>query len=131
MLNLNVPLCQQKFPVRAVKVTDGNASVDLGTPASRLRKATNAQKACKNLQMPQPNYPEAARKRGEEGDVLLKVEVLVNGRVGQAEVEESSGFALLDESALGTVSNWRFKPALKGREEVACRVNIPIKFKLR
>ena len=38
--------------VSAVKVTDGNASVDVGTGASRLRKATNAQKACKNWQMP-------------------------------------------------------------------------------
>jgi TonB family protein len=79
----------------------------------------------------QPNYPEASRKRGEEGDVLLKVEVLTNGRVGQAEIDESSGFTLLDEAALRTVRNWRFKPALKGREEVACWVNIPIRFKLR
>jgi protein TonB len=52
-------------------------------------------------------------------------------KVGQAEVEETSGFALLDEAALRTVRNWRFKPALKGREEVVCWVNIPIKFKLR
>jgi len=85
----------------------------------------------KGIRMPQPNYPEASRKRGEEGDVLLKVEVLVNGRVGQAEVEESSGFALLDEAALRTIRNWRFTTALKGREEVACWINIPIKFKLR
>jgi len=80
---------------------------------------------------PQPTYPESARKRGEEGDVLLKIEVLVNGRVGQTEITESSGFTLLDEAALRTVKNWRFKPALKGREEVTCWVNIPIKFRLR
>ncbi|MDR0311684.1 MAG: energy transducer TonB [Acidobacteriota bacterium] len=80
---------------------------------------------------PQPNYPEAARKRGEEGDVLLKVEVLANGRVGQTEIAESSGFVLLDEAALKTVRNWQFRPARKGRENVACWVNIPVKFKLR
>jgi protein TonB len=83
------------------------------------------------IRTPQPNYPEASRKRGEHGDVLLKVEVLANGRVGQTEVAASSGFALLDEAAVKTVGSWRFKPALKGREEVACWVNIPIRFKLR
>jgi len=85
----------------------------------------------KVIRMSEPNYPEAARKRGEEGRVLLKVEVLANGRVGQVKVEESSGFTLLDEAALRTVRNWRFKPALKGREEVACWINIPIGFTLR
>ena len=33
-----------KIRVRVIKVTDGNASVDMGTRASRLRKATNAKK---------------------------------------------------------------------------------------
>ena len=77
---------------------------------------------------PQPPYPEASRSRGEHGDVLLKVEVLKNGRVGRVEVEKTSGYARLDETALRAVRNWRFKPALKGREIVACWVNIPIKF---
>ena len=81
--------------------------------------------------MLQPNYPEAARKRGEEGRALLKVEVLVNGRAGQVKVEESSGFASLDEAALKTVKSWRFTPGLKGRENIACWINIPIGFKLR
>jgi len=62
--------------------------------------------------------------------VLLKVEVLVNGRVGQLEVQKSSGHARLDEAALITVRNWRFKPARKGRETVICWVNIPITFSL-
>jgi len=79
---------------------------------------------------PQPSYPEAARSRGEQGEVLLKVEVLANGRVGRLEVEKSSGYTRLDETALRTVRNWRFKPALKERETVACWVNIPITFKL-
>ena len=79
---------------------------------------------------PQPSYPAKSRSRGEQGEVLLKVQVLTNGRVGQTEVEKSSGYALLDEEALRTVKGWRFKPALKGRETVICWVNIPIKFGL-
>jgi len=80
---------------------------------------------------PQPAYPSASRARGEQGEVLLKVEVLTNGNVGQAEIEKSSGYVLLDETALRTVKRWRFKPALKGRETVICRVNIPIRFTLK
>ena len=79
---------------------------------------------------PQPPYPAASKSRGEQGEILLKVEVLTSGRVGQAEVEKSSGYASLDEAALTTVRRWRFKPALKGRETVICWVNIPIRFRL-
>lgn len=83
------------------------------------------------LRSTQPIYPEASRKRGEEGEVFLKVEVLANGRVGKTEVFESSGFARLDEAAVKTIISWRFKPALKGHEEVACWVNIPITYRLK
>jgi TonB family protein len=79
---------------------------------------------------PQPAYPEASRARGEQGEVLLKVEVLANGRVGRTEVEKSSGHALLDDTALKTVSRWRFKPARKGRDNVVCWVSVPVKFRL-
>ena len=80
---------------------------------------------------PQPTYPTASRARGEQGEVLLKVEVLANGNVGQTEIEKSSGYSLLDETALRTVKRWRFKPALKDRETVICWVNIPIRFTLK
>ena len=79
----------------------------------------------------QPPYPNDAKKRGEEGDVRIKVKVLADGRVGHAEVAKSSGFASLDGAALEAVRNWRFKPALKGRDAVVCWINIPIKFRLR
>ena len=79
----------------------------------------------------QPSYPAASRKLGEQGEVLLKVLVLINGRVGQAEVKKSSGYAQLDEAALKTVvERWRFKPARKGRETIICWVDIPINFSL-
>ena len=79
---------------------------------------------------PQPTYPVVSKARVEQGETLLKVEVLTNGRVGQAEVEKSSGHVSLDEAALTTVRRWRFKPARKGREIVICWVSIPIRFRL-
>ena len=80
---------------------------------------------------PKPAYPREARKRGYEGEVLLKVEVLANGRVGRVEVRKSSGYKTLDRSALTTVKEWKFIPANQGNGAIPCWVNIPIKFQLQ
>jgi TonB family protein len=78
-----------------------------------------------------PIYPQEARKKGYEGEVILRVEVLRNGRVGQIDVKKSSGYELLDRSALATVKQWRFVPAQKGEKAIPLWVNIPVKFQLQ
>ena len=63
--------------------------------------------------------------------VTLRVFVLKDGSVGQAAVLRSSGFRMLDNSALWTVrSTWRFLPALHDGLAVDSWVEIPIKFVL-
>jgi TonB family protein len=81
-------------------------------------------------QNPKPVYPLEAREKGYEGEVLLKVEVLSNGRVGHIEVKRSSGYDILDQAALTTVKKWRFIPAREGDVAIPIWVNIPIKFQL-
>jgi protein TonB len=80
---------------------------------------------------PKPLYPQEARKKGYEGEVLLRVEVLSNGRVGEIEVRRSSGYEVLDRSAITAVKQWRFVPAKKGETPIPVWVNIPITFQLR
>ncbi|MGA2466891.1 MAG: TonB family protein [Thermodesulfobacteriota bacterium] len=80
---------------------------------------------------PKPVYPLEARQKGYEGEVLLKVEALQNGRVGEVQVEKSSGYEILDQSAIAAVKKWRFVPASKGGVNIPCWVNIPFKFQLR
>lgn len=80
---------------------------------------------------PKPAYPRAARRRGEEGTVMLLVEVLSNGRVGRVDIEKSSGFELLDNAAVKAVRRWRFVPAKKGATSVTARVRIPVEFNLK
>jgi TonB family protein len=60
---------------------------------------------------PIPPYPERARRRGYQGTVKLEIEILTNGRVGKIQVEKSSGYTELDDSALRTLKGWRFLPA--------------------
>jgi TonB family protein len=80
---------------------------------------------------PKPPYPEEARRKGMEGEVVLRVEVLANGWVGQIEVKRSSGHEILDRSALSIVKQWKFIPANKENGSIPCWVNIPIKFQLQ
>jgi len=80
---------------------------------------------------PKPVYPQEARKKRYEGEVILRVEILQNGRVGQIDVKKSSGYGLLDHSALAAVRQWKFIPAKKGEKAISLWVNIPVKFQLQ
>lgn len=82
------------------------------------------------LRNPAPRYPLQARRRGEEGAVVLRAEVLPTGRCGRLDVRSSSGFASLDEAAMSAVKRWQFKPAARGRAPVAVWVEIPVTFQL-
>ena len=80
---------------------------------------------------PKPPYPRIARRLGAQGVVTLRVFVRKDGSVGQAEVLRSSGFRMLDNSALKTVrSAWRFIPAQMDGLAIDSWVEVPIKFVL-
>ena len=83
------------------------------------------------LDNPKPVYPVSSRRRGEEGRVVLRVYVDTQGRAAKVEVQESSGYGRLDESAVAAVSRWRFVPARRGVEPLAAWVRVPIVFSLR
>ncbi|WP_440225447.1 energy transducer TonB [Dokdonella sp. MW10] len=60
----------------------------------------------------QPSYPDASRKKGEQGTVLLRVLVDVEGRVDTIEVARSSGSQRLDRAARDAVQKSRFRPVI-------------------
>ncbi len=78
----------------------------------------------------QPPYPEAARRTGIEGTVLVKAHVLASGSVDAAEVRRSAGHPDLDHAALDTIRRAHFVPAERGGQPVAVWVEIPVQFKL-
>lgn len=82
------------------------------------------------LSNPAPRYPLASRRLGEQGTVVLRVEVSESGTVSRLDVGSSSGSERLDRAALATVANWRFEPARRGRMAVASAVEVPIIFRL-
>lgn len=82
------------------------------------------------LKNPAPIYPLIARENGWEGVVMLKVRVSPQGRTESVEVSQSSGYRVLDESALKTVKTWMFEPAHVGALKLQSEVIIPIRFLL-
>jgi protein TonB len=82
------------------------------------------------LDNPPPEYPAFSRRRGEQGRVLLRVQVGVDGNPRQVQVSTSSGSTRLDTAAVDTVRRWRFVPAKLGDESVEAWVLVPIVFTL-
>jgi protein TonB len=82
------------------------------------------------LQNPSPEYPGMSRRRGEQGKVLLKVFVSPQGQAEKILLEKTSGFELLDKSAMDVVKTWKFIPASNNNQPVSGVVIVPIRFSL-
>ncbi|MHC4471440.1 MAG: energy transducer TonB [Planctomycetota bacterium] len=78
-----------------------------------------------------PDYPRRAVERELEGKVLLLVEVLPDGSVGEIEVKESSGHDILDRAAAKAVREWHFRPAYVQGRPVRSLVEVPFSFELK
>ena len=77
-----------------------------------------------------PPYPYLARRRGQEGRVVLLVQVSAAGDALAVRLRDSSGHRLLDQAALEAVKAWRFIPASRLGRPVAGSVAVPVSFKL-
>jgi periplasmic protein TonB len=82
------------------------------------------------LHNPSPVYPQESRSQGEQGRVILRVLVTLDGRAERVDVRRSSGFSRLDESARETVGRWRFTPARQDDHAVSAWVLVPISYSL-
>lgn len=68
----------------------------------------------------EPDYPPQSKRLGEEGATVLRLYVLEDGRVGEAQVSKSSGFPRLDEAAVKHAKrSWKFLPGTEGGKPVA------------
>lgn len=107
-----------------------NSSPEPGLDAT-TQKAQVGVKAEPNYRVnPEPPYPLAARRRHEQGLVLLTVKVTAQGRAAAVTLRQSSGHPLLDEAALQAVREWEFDPARVGSLAVESEIEVPVRFKL-
>jgi TonB family protein len=93
-------------------------------------KARGRFTSVKPLKTERPLYPRIAREQGWQGKVVLRARITAEGIVKNATVQESSGFPVLDDSAVQAVKAWSFEPAKNGEFAVASTVDLPIRFDL-
>lgn len=89
-----------------------------------------AMRAPRSYRCAPPRYPLAARRRGEEGRVVLRLLVTREGRVGEVRILRSSGVETLDRAAEEAAREWRFEPARRGSEAIAAWVEVTVRFRL-
>jgi protein TonB len=82
------------------------------------------------LQNPKPPYPPLSKRLGEQGKVVLRVLIGVDGRAQDAQVKQSSGYERLDRTARETVLKWRYVPGKRGGAAEAMWFDVPINFVL-
>ncbi len=78
-----------------------------------------------------PKYPEGARKRGEQGDVTLELEVDVHGIVVGVKVTGGCGFAELEQAAIAAARKALFRPAKRDKKPVSARARLTLSFRLK
>lgn len=123
------------LPGLAVAQFAANEAVNAASAAAAApappAPATQPAKPAKLLKSVPPRYPPEAQKAGHEGRVVLKVQVLKEGAVGQLEVATSSGHLALDEAALAAARQWQFAPATdEAGAAIDSSVQVPLSFKL-
>ena len=80
---------------------------------------------------PRPAYPELARQRGQEGQVVVLVNVDIHGNPTSVLLETSSGYSLLDQASITAIRKWKFSPASRNGEAVPGAVRVPVFFRLQ
>jgi len=77
---------------------------------------------------PPPTYPRRALRRGDQGVVLLRVDVSADGVPTSVGIVRSSRSRELDRAAVDAVGRWRFQPATADGRAVPGTVEVPIEF---
>ena len=124
-------------------VGDFSGGNDAGIPASRREGTKETRQEGGGVWSPKdtnavprygdnarPAYPPLARLRDYQGVVVLFVEVLADGRVGQVGIKRSAGHEILDRAALEAVRTWRFEPGRREGRAVTMSVEVPVRFVL-
>lgn len=101
-----------------------------GMESFNLEGLTSAPEPLDTARNRRPNYPDASRRRGEQGVVRVELVVDAEGRVANVRVIETSGFSALDAAALEAVREWRFRPGRRGGLPVTSNITTSVHFRL-
>ncbi len=78
-----------------------------------------------------PEYPRYSRINGEEGTVVLAVEILSGGKPGEIKIVSSSGYRRLDRASVKALEKATFIPGKVDGKEITSKKRIAFRFDLR
>lgn len=107
------------------------ATMCMPEPPTAAPRQALVQSIPKPIASIRPDYPARARRRGEQGRVVLEVAVGADGSVAGVGIASSCGFAELDAAAARAAASARFSPATDGGRPVPATVRLPVEFRLR
>ena len=119
--------------------TDNNDVSDIVQPIEENTDQTQKGTNQNNSTMPQninhpsltfikyeaPTYPKLARQKKMEGIVKIAIHFNQSGHVEKFELTQSSGFDILDQSAIKSIKNW----AIDSKQPLTIHRAIPFKLK--
>lgn len=100
-------------------------------PAPAAPVALSSELAVSCPKLTPPEYPAISRRMGEEGKLILRVELDENGHIDNAKVLNSSGYERLDAAALSAVKSWQCNPSLRDGQPVRAVALQPFNFVLQ
>lgn len=77
------------------------------------------------------DYPALSLRLGEEGTVLILLQVGANGSVTEASLLKSSGYQRLDDQGLKAARAAHFKPGTVNGQPVPMSVKLPLRYEIR
>ncbi|HWB20513.1 MAG TPA: energy transducer TonB [Phycisphaerales bacterium] len=78
-----------------------------------------------------PRYPLQALRDHLAGTVLLRLIIEPDGTVSEVSILDSSGFEILDTSAIEAARRWRFQPAQENGTPIRADITAPVNFILK
>jgi len=77
-----------------------------------------------------PNYPDEAKKKQLEDQVIVRYTIGKNGRVIDVEVLSHASYDMFDKAAVEAIKQWRFRPMIKNGKPVEVVHDLAVNFQL-
>ncbi|HEY3915308.1 MAG TPA: TonB family protein [Verrucomicrobiae bacterium] len=123
-INFSIPTIGNLLVPMAASTAPPPAELKQQSPASQLPIVSNS--TGDGGDRPAPEYPELAKQLGQQGSVVLLLDVDDTGKITSISVKDSSGFALLDRGALGWIKRHWIQPPINGSHTFLARINFKI-----
>jgi protein TonB len=101
-----------------------------GTETARQTAEEQLRKSILRLVSSRFNYPVLARRKGWQGIVKLQVHIESNGRISGLHVDQTSGYAVLDQAALQSLQLASVPDAGQWMQGQAIDIIIPVEYRL-